>query len=227
MTLSGTVNKSFMLVAIVLAGAIWSWQNAYSGTGWGVDAVPVIPPWYFAVMIGVFILGLVIIFKKEWAPFLAPVYAIGQGLSLGTLSAVFDYKYPGIAFQAVLCTFGVFISLLMIYKTGLIKATENFKLGVACATFGVLIVYLIDFVLMFFGYNVPFIHEGGPLGIAVSAVIVVIAALNLVLDFDFIENGARHRAPKYMEWYAAFGLLMTLIWLYLEILRLLAKTRKK
>ena len=226
MTVSGTVNKSFMLIALVMASAFWAWQNAYSG-GWSADAMPTIPDWYWVAVIGTFVLSLVIIFKKDTAPYLAPVYAVGEGLALGALSALFDYRYPGIALQAVLCTAGVFLSLLMLYKTQIIKATENFKLGVACATMGVLFVYIIDMILMFFGHNVPFIHDNGPMGIGVSAVIVVIAALNLVLDFDFIETAAEQRVPKYMEWYAAFGLLVTLVWLYLEILRLLSKSRKR
>jgi uncharacterized YccA/Bax inhibitor family protein len=170
---------------------------------------------------------IVIIFKKTWAPFLTPIYALLQGLTLGAISAFFEFRYPGIALQAVLCTMGTFIALLMAYQSRLIKATENFKLGVVAATGGIAIVYLIDLVLRFWGMEVPLIHESGTWGIVVSLFIVVIAALNLVLEFDFIEQGSNSGAPKYMEWYAAFGLLVTLIWLYLEMLKLLAKARKK
>jgi uncharacterized YccA/Bax inhibitor family protein len=155
------------------------------------------------------------------------VYAILEGGALGAISALFEFRYPGIVMQAVLCTFGTFFALLMAYRSKLIQATENFKLGVFAATGGIALVYLIDFGLGFFGHNVPYIHEGGIGGIVVSLFVTVIAALNLVLDFDFIERGAESGAPKYMEWYAAFGLLVTLVWLYLEILRLLSKSRRR
>lgn len=146
---------------------------------------------------------------------------------LGALSAIFEAKYPGIVFQAVLGTMGTFLALLLAYRSHLIRATENFKLGVVAATGGIALVYILQVVLRMFGINMPYINDSGPMGILVSVVIVTIAALNLVLDFDFIEKGAERGAPKYMEWYASFGLLVTLIWLYLEILRLLAKSRKK
>ncbi|MEZ0391501.1 MAG: Bax inhibitor-1/YccA family protein [Pseudobdellovibrionaceae bacterium] len=225
MTLSGTVQKSFALLALTVASASYSWTSTYPA-GWSEMSAPSIPAWYFPGIIATLILSFVIIFKKATAPYLAPLYALGEGLLLGTISAIFDYKYPGIAFQAVLCTMGTFLGLLLAYQSRIIKATENFKLGIAAATMGVFLVYMIDFVMNFFGRNVPYLHENGTMGIIVSAVIVVIAALNLVLDFDFIEKGVEQRAPKYMEWYAAFGLLVTLVWLYLEILRLLGKSRK-
>jgi uncharacterized YccA/Bax inhibitor family protein len=226
MTLAGTVNKSFILICLVLAAAFWSWQNSYSN-GWSDTTAPQIPPWYLYLIIGTLILSIVIIFKKETAPFLAPVYALGQGVALGAISALFDYRYPGIVMQAVLCTMGVFLALLFLYKTKVIRATENLRLGIAAAMIGILFVYLADMGLRFFGNSVPFIHESGTVGIIFSLVVVGVAALNLVLDFDFIEQGAQQGAPKYMEWYSAFGLLVTLIWLYLEILRLLGKTRKR
>lgn len=226
MTIEGTVNKSLFLISLVFASGYWAWQSAYP-SGWGPSEVPSIPNWYLPSIFIAFILSLVIIFKKTTAPFLAPVYALLEGASLGALSALFEVKYPGIVMQAVMCTFATFFSLLMAYKSQLIQATENFKLGVVAATGGIAIVYLIDIVLLYFGTQVPFIHENGPMGILVSVFVTVIAALNLVLDFDFIEKGAERGAPKYMEWYASFGLLVTLVWLYLEILRLLAKSRKK
>ncbi|MBX3041384.1 MAG: Bax inhibitor-1/YccA family protein [Bdellovibrionaceae bacterium] len=226
MTIQGTVNKSLFLILLTMFAGYMSWQSAYPG-GWSPEAVPTIPPWYLPVILGAFGLSLVIIFKKTTAPFLTPLYALLEGAALGALSSIFEARYPGIVMQAVLCTFGTFISLLLAYKSGLIKATENFKLGVTAATGGIALVYLIDLGLMFFGMRVPFIHENGPIGIAVSVGITIVAALNLVLDFDFIEDGAKSGAPKYMEWYASFGLLVTLIWLYLEFLRLLAKSRKK
>jgi uncharacterized YccA/Bax inhibitor family protein len=226
MTIQGTVNKSLTLIVLVIGTAFMTWQSAYPD-GWSVDSSPVIPSWYIPAMIAALITAIVIIFKKEWSPLLAPVYAVLEGAALGALSAIFEQRFPGIVLQAVLCTFGTFAALLFAYKSRLIRATENFKLGVFAATGGIAIVYMIDMALMFFGHRVPLIHENGPLGIAVSVGITVVAALNLVLDFDFIENGAERGAPKFMEWYAAFGLILTLIWLYLEILRLLSKGRRR
>jgi len=224
MTIEGTVHKSFLLIAIVFAGAYYSWFQSFPD-GWGGSA-PVIPGWYIPVILIALVVAFVIIFKKTTAPFLAPVYAGLEGLAMGALSALFEARFPGIVLQAVLCTCGTFLALLLIYRSGLIRATDNFRLGIFAATGGIAIVYLIDIALSFWGMRVPYIHESGPIGIGVSLVVVAIAALNLVLDFDFIEKGAEQGAPKYMEWYAAFGLLVTLIWLYVEILRLLGKSRK-
>jgi uncharacterized YccA/Bax inhibitor family protein len=173
--------------------------------------------------IGGFITALISVFKKEWSPVTAPIYAVLQGLFLGGVSALFNAQYPGIVIQAVALTFGTMFGLLFAYKSGLIKVTENFKLGVVAATGGIAIAYFFSFILGMFGINIGFMHNNGPIGIIISLVIVVVAALNLVLDFDFIEKGAEAGAPKFMEWYAAFGLLVTLVWLYLEILRLLSK----
>ncbi len=226
MTVEGTVNKSLLLIALLIGSAYMTWQEAYPG-GWSDQATPTIPVWYLPAMIGTVILAFIIVFKKTSAPLLTPIYAVLEGALLGAVSSIFEASYPGIVMQAVMCTCGTFIALLIAYKSGLIKATENFKLGVIAATGGIAIVYLIDMGLRFFGMQVPLIHENGPIGIAISLGITVVAALNLVLDFDFIEKGAAQGAPKYMEWYSAFGLLVTLIWLYLEILRLLAKTKKK
>jgi uncharacterized YccA/Bax inhibitor family protein len=157
----------------------------------------------------------------------APIYAALEGLALGGISAVFESRYPGIVSQAVFLTFGTLAALLIAYRSGWIKATENFKLGVVAATGGIFFVYLISFVLSFFGVSIPLIHGSGVFGILFSLFVVVIAALNLVLDFDFIEQGAEQGAPKYMEWFAAFGLMVTLIWLYLEVLRLLSKLQQR
>jgi uncharacterized YccA/Bax inhibitor family protein len=173
--------------------------------------------------IGGFIFALATIFKKTWAPFTAPIYAVLQGLMLGGISSMMNAEFKGIVIQAVALTFGTLFALLFAYRSGLIKVTENFRLGVVAATGGIFIAYLLSFVLGLFGVNIGFMHSNGPIGIIVSLVIVVVAALNLVLDFDFIESGAESGAPKYMEWYAAFGLMVTLIWLYLEFLRLLSK----
>ena len=177
--------------------------------------------------IGGLVLALITVFKKEWSPVTAPMYALVEGLFLGAISAVFNAKFPGIVFQAVLLTFGTLFALLFAYRSGLIKATENFKLGVIAATGGIALLYLASFVLGFFNINVPVIHDSGWLGIAFSLFVVVVAALNLVLDFDFIETGVAQRAPKYMEWYGAFGLMVTLVWLYVEFLRLLSKIQQR
>ena len=163
------------------------------------------------------------IFKKDWSPITVPIYAVLEGLALGGVSAVYAHEYTGIVQQAIFLTFGIFFTLLFAYKTKVIKPTENFKLGVFAATGGIALIYMISIIMSFFGGEIPMIHESGPLGIGFSLFVVVIASLNLVMDFDFIEDGAAKGAPKYMEWYGAFGLLVTLIWLYLEILRLLAK----
>ena len=162
-------------------------------------------------------------FKKTWSPVTAPIYALLEGLFLGALSSMMEQRFPGIVIQAVGLTFGTLFALLFAYKSGLIRATENFKLGIVAATGGIMLVYMATIVLGFFGIGIPYIHGSGTVGILFSLFVVVIAALNLVLDFDFIETGAKMGAPKYMEWYGAFGLVVTLIWLYLEMLRLLAK----
>ena len=177
--------------------------------------------------IGGFIVAMVTVFKQKWAPFTVPLYAALQGLFLGGISATFELRFPGIVIQAVGLTMMVFLALLFAYKSKLIQATENFKLGITAATGGIALLYIVQLVLSFFGIHIPYIHESGPIGIGFSLVVVTIAALNLVMDFDFIENGAARRAPKYMEWYAAFGLLVTLVWLYLEMLRLLAKLQSR
>jgi uncharacterized YccA/Bax inhibitor family protein len=169
------------------------------------------------------VLAIVLMFKKTWAPFLVPVYAAVQGLFIGAFSATFEQQYPGIVMQSVGLTFATLFALLSAYKSGLIKATENFKLGVFAATAGIGVFYLATFIFGLFGVNFPIVYGNSPLSIGLSVVIVVIAALNLVMDFDFIESGAEQGAPKYMEWYGAFGLLVTLIWLYIEIVRLLSK----
>jgi uncharacterized YccA/Bax inhibitor family protein len=222
MTIEGTVNKTGFLLFLLLVPAAWTWQQATNGWG-GAQATP----WIAVGAIGGLIFALITIFKKTWAPFTAPLYAICEGLMLGAISAMFNAQYKGIVIQAVALTAGTLFALLAAYRTGLIRATENFKLGVVAATGAVALLYMVNIVMGFFGAGIPFIHESGTVGIIFSLVVVAIAALNLVLDFDFIEQGAEAGAPKYMEWYAAFGLLVTLVWLYLEILRLLAKLNSR
>ena len=222
MTLNGTVNKSGILLALILVTAAFVWDK-YEGP----QSTSAIMPWVAMGGIGGFILAMITIFKKTWAPVTAPAYALLEGLFLGGISAMFEARFPGIVMQAVGLTCGTLAALLMAYRSGLIRATENFKLGVVAATGGIFILYLVSFGMSFFGKSIPFIHESGLMGIGFSAFVVVIAALNLVLDFDFIENGVEQGAPKYMEWYGAFGLMVTLVWLYLEILRLLSKLQSR
>jgi uncharacterized YccA/Bax inhibitor family protein len=221
MTIQGTVNKSIFLLLLLLVSATWTWFS-FTSQDPGVMSLGLL-----VGGIGGFIVALITVFKKAWSPVLAPVYALLEGLVLGGISSIFEARYPGIVIQAVGLTFGTLAGLLMAYKSGLIRATENFKLGVVAATGGIALFYLATMVLGFFGIRMPYIHDSGLIGIGFSLFVVVVAALNLVLDFDFIEQGAAAGAPKYMEWYGAFGLMVTLIWLYLEILRLLSKMRSR
>ena len=217
MTLQGTATKSLVLVLLTVFSASFTWNAVASGN------VGILLPATLVGGIGGLIVGLITTFKPHVSPYTGPIYAVLEGLLLGGISAMYNARFNGLPAQAVALTFGVFIALLIVYRTGLIKATENFRLGVVAATGGIMVMYLISFVLGFFGVRMNFLHDSSPLSIGISLVIVVVAALNLVLDFDFIEKGVEYRAPKYMEWYAAFGLLVTLVWLYLEMLRLLAK----
>jgi uncharacterized YccA/Bax inhibitor family protein len=220
MTISGAVNKTGILLICVVATAIWSWNRFLDSPG---TALPLLA----IGAIGGLVVALVTIFKKEWSPLTAPLYALLEGLVMGSLSAMYEMRLHGIVIQAVGLTFGVLLALLLAYRSGLIRATENFKLGVVAATGGIALFYLAQFALGFLGIRFAAINGSGGIGIGFSLFVVVIAALNLVLDFDFIERAAEAHAPKYMEWYAAFGLMVTLIWLYLEILRLLSKTRRR
>lgn len=219
MTVQGTVNKTGILLACTLVAAFYTWSLFFSGSAAAVQG------WMMGGMIIGLITAMVTIFKQTWAPYTAPVYALAEGFFLGGVSAFFEQSYPGIAMQAIGLTFGVMGCLLMLYKSGVIQVTEKFRMGVFAATGAIALVYLVSFVLSFFSISVPLIHSSGIGGIIFSLVVVGVAALNLVLDFDFIERGEARGAPKYMEWYAAFGLMVTLIWLYLELLRLLAKMR--
>ncbi|HAF99660.1 Bax inhibitor-1/YccA family protein [Paenibacillus lactis] len=215
MTIGGTVNKSFMLLALLIGAAVISWVMFFNG----YDMFPLM----VGGAIGGFVLALIISFAPKSAPFLAPIYAVAEGLFLGALSANYESLYYGITLQAALLTMCVFLGMLLAYKTGLIKASPGFRRGIIAATAGVALVYLLSFVLGLFGVTVPYLHDSTPIGIGISIVIIIIAALNFVLDFNFIEEGAQQGAPKYMEWYGSFGLLVTLVWLYIEIIRLLSK----
>jgi uncharacterized YccA/Bax inhibitor family protein len=219
MTLQGTVNKTGISLLILLAAASFTWQQ--------VTRSEPVSPLLWLGLFGGLVVALVTCFKPAWAPVTTPLYAALEGLFLGGVSGLYELRYPGIVMNAVGLTFGCLAALLAAYSSGLIRPSENFKLGIVAATGGVAILYTVSMVLGFFGKNVPFIHGSGTIGIAFSVFVVALAAMNLVLDFDFIEEGARRGAPKYMEWYGAFGLLVTLVWLYLEILRLLSKLQNR
>ena len=216
MTVGGTVNKTALLLAILFITATFAWGQGPAGAGYILVGA-----------LGGMVVALVTVFKKTWSPVTAPIYAALEGLALGGISVVFESRYPGIVSQAIFLTFGTLAALLIAYRSGWIQASENFKLGVAAATGGIFLVYLISFVLNFFGMSIPLINSSGTFGILFSLFVVIIAALNLVLDFDFIEQGAEQDAPQYMEWYGAFALMITLVWLYLEILRLLSKLQER
>ena len=226
MTLAGTVNKTTISFFILLATAYYSYSSYMDSVFLGQTPNS---SYMLGGFIGGFIVALITIFKKEWAPYTVPIYAALEGLALGGLSAIYNLAYQGIVGQAILLTFGIFASLLFAYKTKIIQPTENFKLGIFAATAGIGVAYLINFIMSFWGsgLSVMNINNSSFMSISFSIVVVIIAALNLVLDFDFIEQGSKSGAPKYMEWYGAFGLLVTLIWLYFEILRLLAKLRSR
>lgn len=222
MTIQGAVNKTLLLLGMSIATASYTWTQFIQGNQ------------SFAMMLGFggaaagLVFGLICSFKPTTAKITAPLYAAAEGLFLGGISALMEAKFEGIVIQAVALTFGVMLALLFVYKTGLIKVTENFRLGVAAATGAIALFYLVTFALRAFNiFEMPYIHESGLIGIGFSVFVVVLASLNLVLDFDFIESGAAQGAPKFMEWYAAFGLMVTLVWLYIEILRLLAKLRSR
>jgi uncharacterized YccA/Bax inhibitor family protein len=220
MTLEGTVNKTGLLLLCAMATAAWTW-HLFNQT----HSPAAVLPWLWIGSIGGFVCAMVTVFKKEWSPVTAPAYALLEGLALGSISAILELRFPGIAIQSVSLTFGTLLVLLLAYRSGLIPVTQNFRLGIVAATGAIMLFYLLQFVLGFFGVHFTSINGSGPIGIGFSLIVVGIAALNLVLDFDFIQSGARMGAPKYMEWYGAFGLMVTLVWLYLEILRLLTKLR--
>lgn len=220
MTVQGTVNKTALLLVLALVTASASWVLGTAGgpgvAGWAIGAS----------LIGL-VVAIATIVRPRWSPVTGPIYALVEGVVLGLVSMWFEASYPGIAIQAVALTFGVLGTMLVLYKTRVIKVTQRFRAGVLAATLAIAVVYLVSLVLGLFGVRVPFLNDASPLGILISLAIVTVAALNLVLDFDLIERGARSGAPAYMEWYAAFGLLVTLVWLYLELLRLLAKLRQR
>jgi uncharacterized YccA/Bax inhibitor family protein len=223
MTVSGTIYKTLLLLMLVMLAAGWTWIKFYQSGG----NTAVVAPWILVGAIGGFIVALVTTFKKNWAPIAAPIYAVLQGLFIGGISAQLEMAYHGLVIQAAGLTFGTLFAMLLMYQSGLIKATEKFKMGVFAATGGIALVYLVSFVLSFFGINASFLYGSSSLSIGISLFVIVIAAMNFIIDFDFIEQGASQNVPKYMEWYGAFAMMVTLIWLYVEFLRLLSKLRNR
>lgn len=218
MTIKGTINRLAMLLAITVMSAAWTWQqftvNPSAAMLWAFGGAIVGMIFVFALM-----------FKRELAPYLAPAYAAAEGLFIGAISARYDAQFGGIVFQAVMLTFGIMFAMLAAYRTGLLRATPLFTKTIVLATLGIGVFYLVAMVMMLFGMEPPLIYNSGPIGIAFSLLVVGIASFNLILDFDIIEQGANMGMPKYMEWYGAFAMLVTLVWLYVEALRLISKLR--
>jgi uncharacterized YccA/Bax inhibitor family protein len=219
MTVQGTVGKTFILVAVLMAAAVWSW-NATAGQ-------TLAPGLLLVSVLGGFVVATITVFKPTVAPWTAPVYAALEGLFLGAVSQVIELRYgakvPGIAMQAVTLTCGVLTIMLFAYMTRIVRVTDTLRMGIVAATGALCLFYFVSILLSFFGVGIPLIFSATPLGIGFSLFVVGLAAFNLLLDFDFIDKAAQRGAPKYMEWYGAFGLMVTLVWLYLEILRLLMK----
>jgi len=225
MTVNGTINKTGLMLLIVIFAATFTWRKFFGAID---PATPGVLPsgimvWTMVGAIGGFITALITTFSPRRAAMTAPIYAVFEGLFLGAISAMFEAMYPGLVMRAVSLTFGVFFIMLLLYRSGTIRATEKFRTVIFAATGGIALVYLVSFIAGMFGANLGFMYGNGLVGIGFSLFVVVIAALNLILDFDMITRGANAMAPKYMEWYGAFGLMVTLIWLYLEMLRLLSK----
>jgi len=221
MTLEATAGKTLILLALCFGGGVLGWQAIAAATDPDTVWVQVI----IAALVA-FVIALITVFNQKVAPITAPIYAVVEGFALGAISKAFEQTYDGIVLQAIGLTMGIFVSMLLLYLFRIIQPSRNFQLGLASATGGIALYYLASLgATLFFGVNLPLIHDNSPYGIAFSVVVVIVAALNLVVDFDFVEQGVKKRAPKYMEWYAGFGLLVTIVWLYLELLRLLAKIR--
>lgn len=224
MTLNGTINKTILVLLFVISAAFYTWQKFFEVYD-PIDpslAVSGIVKYLLIGGIGGFILALVATFTPKWSGYTTPIYAILEGMFLGGLSAMFEARYPGLVIRAVALTFAVFFSMLVIYRQRIIKVTGAFRKGMLSAMFGLMMVYLVSWIAGMFGANVSYLHGGGSFGLIFSLIVTGISAFSLMLDFDFIESNAANRAPKYMEWYSVFGLLVSLVWLYINILRLLS-----
>lgn len=228
MTVNGTMNKTAIMLLLVVAAAVFTWNKFFDIVATNPEAaMSAVMPWLLIGGIGGFITVLVTVFRPQSSGISAPVYAVFEGLFLGGISAIFEMQYGGIVMRAVLLTMAVFVVMLFLYRSGIIKVTRKFAMGIFAATGGIALMYLVSFIGGMFGLDTSFLYGNSNLSIGISLFVVAIAALNLVLDFSFIENASAQGAPKYMEWYGAFGLMVTLIWLYLEILRLLAKVASR
>lgn len=231
MTVQGTMNKALLMLVLVILGAAFTWKgffDAMPAEGAENVALPTsVITWMLIGGIGGFITSLIVIFAPKTSPYTAPIYAVLEGLFLGGISAFFAMQYSGIVMQAVGLTFITFFIMLTAYRTGLIKVTEKFRTIIIVATAAIALMYFVTFILGFFGVNTGYIHGNGLLSIGISIAVIAIAALNLLLDFDFIDRASAQGAPKYMEWFGAFGLMVTLIWLYIEFLRLLSKLNSR
>ncbi|WP_179030967.1 Bax inhibitor-1/YccA family protein [Paenibacillus kribbensis] len=220
MTIGGTVNKTLLLIVLLIVSGSITWYMNDQGI---IEVLSMMT----AGLFGMAGMALAIFFFPKTAPLLSPIYAIFSGFALGGISAYMEYEYPGIVANAILLTVGILLLMLFMYTQRIIKVTRGFISFVVLCTLAIALVTLVDFILNFFGMNVPYIHETGWLGIGISLFVVIIAALNLLVDFNFIEEQTEQGAPKYMEWYGAFGLLVTLVWLYVRILELLSKFSKE
>ncbi|RDS80833.1 hypothetical protein DWU98_12840 [Dyella monticola] len=229
MTMNGTITRTGLLLVLAVITGGWTWQRfADAAVGGDVmGAMAAISPFMWGGLIVGLVLALITTFAQRFAGITAPLYAIAEGFALGGISAVMNLRFPGIVLQAVMLTVGVLAVMLLLYRSGLIKVTDKFRMGVMAATGGIALLYIVDMALRAFTHiQIPFIHETGALGIGFSLLVVGLAALNLVLDFDMIDRATAQGAPKYMEWYGAFALMVTLVWLYMELLRLLSKARR-
>lgn len=223
MTMSGVVQKTLFLLLIVAVTATWTWGQFFK-SGHNPQAIT---PWIIGGAIGGFVFALITTFRPSWSAITTPFYAALQGLFLGGITAFFELDYPGIALQAGMLSLGTLFAMLALYQSGLVQVTDKFRFGVIGATGALALVYVIAMALSFFGVHLSFIYGSSPISIVISLVIVGLAAVNLLVDFDFVERGARHGAPKYMEWYSGFALLVTILWLYVECIKLLAKLRQR
>jgi uncharacterized YccA/Bax inhibitor family protein len=223
MTLNGTAVKAGVLGALLVGSAAWPWHMFFTSNA----PVSALMPYVLVGTIGGFIVALMTIFKQTWAPVTSPMYAVLEGLALGGISAIYEYQYPGVAIQGIALSFAVLGAFLLAYSTKVVRPSANFLQGVGMATGGIAIYYVIAMVMSMFGMHAPMMWDSGWLSIGFSLFVVAIASLNLFIDFNFIERNVEQGAPKYMEWYGAFGIMLTMVWLYLEVLRLLSKLRSR
>lgn len=229
MTMNGTITRTAVLLMLTIVTGSWTWARFSNAmvSGDMSTAVSAISPFMWGGLIVGLVVALATVFRQRWAPITAPAYALAEGFALGGMSAFMEMRFHGIVLQAVMLTVGVLAVMLLLYRTGVIKVTDKFRMGVMAATGGIALLYLVNIGLhAFTSVDIPFINGGGAMGIGFSLLVVGLAALNLVLDFDMIQRATEQGAPKYMEWYGAFALMVTLVWLYLELLRLLSKARR-